>query len=220
MNHIRQNCRFAPWWGIQGVPIYYPWPLSPSHPKVRVPFMAMYGSDSAFSTFLLIRVFYTVHGLSYDRIQGHITVQISANQEINLPSALFCLLLLFSVPKKPTHCKYVLIYFIALFKESKKEKSCSIPFFSWVCVCVNTILTVSVEGAVLWFLFLFFLSLLQSFLWFLRRLSMCIQATCHRNTLVRMVTKTLTVDVTDFGSSFYHLFFIWCAINRSPEFTM
>lgn len=59
MNHIRQNCRFAPWCGIQGVPITHdpetctPPPFDLYHSKVRVPFMAMYGSDSAFSTFWL-----------------------------------------------------------------------------------------------------------------------------------------------------------------------
>lgn len=54
MNHIRQNCRFAPCCGIQGVPITHePFPFDRHHSKVRVPFMAMYGSDSAFSIFLL-----------------------------------------------------------------------------------------------------------------------------------------------------------------------
>lgn len=138
-------------------------------------------------------------------------------------SALFCLLLMFSVPKKPTHCKYVLIYFIALFKESKKEKSCSIPFFSWVCVCVNTILTVSVEGAVLWFLFLFFLSLLQSFLWFYGDFQCAFKPPVIETLSSEWSQKHWqSMFFTNFGSSFstYPFFFIWCAINRSPEFIM
>lgn len=74
--------------------------------------MAMYGSDSAFNTFLLessvdIGVF-TVLGLSYnDRKQGHMTLEIPAKQDKSL-SQVFLLLLylfvcLFSVQNKKTH---------------------------------------------------------------------------------------------------------------------
>lgn len=51
-------------WQTECAVRHYPFPpFDPYHSKVRVPFMAMYGSDSAFNTFLLessvdIGVFY------------------------------------------------------------------------------------------------------------------------------------------------------------------
>lgn len=53
---------------------------------------------------------------------------------------------------KTTHCKYVLIYFIALFKESKRKKrKLQYPFFlGFVCVLIQSS-DCFVEGAVLCF---------------------------------------------------------------------
>lgn len=64
--------------------------------------------------------------LPYESLQNRITIYHTSL----LFFVVFC--------PKTTHCKYVLIYFIALFKESKRIKA-AVSLFSWVCVSVNTI---------------------------------------------------------------------------------
>lgn len=71
--------------------------------------MAMYGSDSAFSTFGLASAVYmfsfffsVVLGLNYeDRKQGHITLKIPEKKDYNSSQRFF----LFSVRKKDSQCK-------------------------------------------------------------------------------------------------------------------